>query len=37
MAEGSVTLDTLLSDAGGGAARRWFPGVAGVKLSLIHI
>jgi polyhydroxyalkanoate synthase len=33
MAEGSATLDTLLSDAGGGATRRWFPGVAGAKLA----
>jgi polyhydroxyalkanoate synthase subunit PhaC len=32
MAEGSATLDTLLADAGGGATRRWFPGVAGAKL-----
>jgi polyhydroxyalkanoate synthase len=33
MAEGSATLDTLLSDAGGGATRRWFSGVAGAKLA----
>jgi polyhydroxyalkanoate synthase len=33
MAEGSATLDTLLADAGGGATRRWFPGVAGAKLA----
>ena len=31
-AERTATLDTLLSDAGGGATRRWFPGVAGAKL-----
>ena len=33
MAEGGVSLDALLSDAGGGATRRWFPGVAGAKLA----
>ncbi|MEO8690060.1 MAG: alpha/beta fold hydrolase [Solirubrobacteraceae bacterium] len=33
MAEGNVSLDSLLSDAGGGATRRWFPGVAGAKLA----
>ncbi len=33
MAEGSASLDALLSDAGGGATRRWFPGVAGAKLA----
>jgi len=33
MAEGSASLDNLLSDAGGGATRRWFPGVAGAKLA----
>ncbi len=33
MAEGDVSLDSLLSDAGGGATRRWFPGVAGAKLA----
>ena len=33
MAERSASLDTLLVDAGGGAARRWFPGVAGAKLA----
>jgi polyhydroxyalkanoate synthase subunit PhaC len=33
MAEGSASLDTLLSDAGGGSVRRWFPGVAGAKLA----
>ena len=33
MAEGSASLDTLLTDAGGGATRRWFPGVAGAKLA----
>jgi polyhydroxyalkanoate synthase subunit PhaC len=32
MAEARATLDTLLADAGGGATRRWFPGVAGAKL-----
>jgi len=32
MAERSASLDTLLADAGGGATRRWFPGVAGAKL-----
>jgi polyhydroxyalkanoate synthase len=32
MAEGGASLDTLLADAGGGATRRWFPGVAGAKL-----
>ncbi len=33
MAERSASLDTLLADAGGGATRRWFPGVAGAKLA----
>jgi polyhydroxyalkanoate synthase len=33
MAERTASLDTLLSDAGGGATRRWFPGVAGAKLA----
>jgi len=32
MAEGSASLDAILADAGGGATRRWFPGVAGAKL-----
>jgi len=32
MAEGNASLDALLTDAGGGATRRWFPGVAGAKL-----
>ncbi|MEA2390509.1 MAG: hypothetical protein QOK31_618, partial [Solirubrobacteraceae bacterium] len=27
MAEGSASLDALLTDAGGGSTRRWFPGV----------
>jgi polyhydroxyalkanoate synthase len=33
MADRSASLDTLLADAGGGATRRWFPGVAGAKLT----
>jgi polyhydroxyalkanoate synthase len=33
MAEGAASLDTLLSDAGGGATRRWFPGMAGAKFA----
>ena len=33
MAEGNASLDALLTDAGGGATRRWFPGVAGAKLA----
>jgi polyhydroxyalkanoate synthase subunit PhaC len=32
MAGGNASLDALLTDAGGGATRRWFPGVAGAKL-----
>jgi polyhydroxyalkanoate synthase len=32
MAEGNASLDALLTDAGGGATRRWFPGMAGAKL-----
>jgi polyhydroxyalkanoate synthase len=32
MAEGNTSLDALLTDAGGGATRRWFPGMAGAKL-----
>jgi polyhydroxyalkanoate synthase subunit PhaC len=33
MADRSASLDTLLADAGGGATRRWFPGVAGARLA----
>src|SRR5215203_142541 len=33
MAEGRATLDTLLADAGAGATRRWFPGVAGARVA----
>ena len=33
MAKGTASLDTLLTDAGGGATRRWFPGVAGAKFT----
>ena len=33
MADSTASLDLILTEAGGGTSRRWFPGVAGAKFA----